>query len=120
MENFNPEAFHKEYLKTHRPLLIFDENADYFDWKSKVKAKFDEVIRVPEKVIEPRPLIIFGGEKDPIFPFEAAMGAYKNVIEKIYEKEGASEKCRYVHDDCGHEFQPKIAFPAFAEVTGWR
>ncbi len=341
MESFNPEAFHKEYLKKHRPLLVFDENSDYFDWKSKVKSKFDEVICRPEKVIEskpfikhekevdghteirftfesepgyfvpchllipknapkpcplmicvaghssgvhvymgihkydddpdeqemrkfarglvsleygyaslmieqrsfgecegykenqtfgrchqnamqalllgrtmigersfdvsraidvvenyfsdivdvnriaisggsgggtisyyascvepriaasfpacafstveasifslfhcqcnfmpnmlkyfemadlacliaPRPLIIFGGEKDPIFPFEAAMSAYKNVVEKIYEKEGVPQKCRYIHADYGHEFRPEIAFPVFAEVTGWR
>lgn len=71
-------------------------------------------------LIAPRPLIIFGGEKDPIFPFEAALEAYENVVKKIYAKEAVPEKCRYVHVDCGHEFKPKVAFDAFAEVTNWR
>lgn len=37
MENFNPELYHKEYFKSHRPSLTFDEHADYLEWKDKVK-----------------------------------------------------------------------------------
>ena len=71
-------------------------------------------------LIAPRPLIIYGGEKDHGFLYEPAMEAYKSTVEKIYAAEGAPENCRFVHCDCGHEFRPAPAFDAFAEVTGWK
>jgi len=57
MYTFAPNVCHEEILKNRRPLLAFDENADYSAWKAQVTARFNDLLgdmpesRVPLKTV---------------------------------------------------------------------
>jgi len=68
-------------------------------------------------LIAPRKLLVSVGETDPIFPLEGTKRAY-SVIEKIYEKEGAKDNCRFViFPDKPHYFD-KVT--TFSNLKSWR
>ena len=46
-------------------------------------------------LIAPRKLVVCNGEIDPIFPLSGAREVY-SVIEKIYQREGVADNCRWV------------------------
>ena len=67
----------------------------------------------------PRPLVIVGGAKDPIFPIDSANREFA-VAEKLYAAAGAPDKVRHVVGPEGHRFYAAQTWPVFDEVTGWR
>ncbi len=68
-------------------------------------------------LIAPRKLLVSVGETDPIFPLEGTKRVY-SVIEKIYEKEGAKDNCRFViFPDKPHYFD-KVT--TFSNLKSWR
>jgi len=77
-KNYNPEKFHMQLCKTHKPLLSFNENRNYKQWRTEVKDKFTQIIRMPEKLIDPKPDIeyVIEGEKfkEIRFSFESEPG----------------------------------------------
>ena len=66
-------------------------------------------------MIAPRPLIVVTGDKDPIFRVEGVKKVY-SVIEKIYGKEGMSDKCRLIIGDGPHRFFKDLAWGPFREA----
>lgn len=44
MHNFSPDACHDALMKSRKPLLAFDLDADYDAWKKQVKEKFTELL----------------------------------------------------------------------------
>ena len=51
IDKFSSDICHKNIICTRKPLLAFDENADYGEWKNKVKEKLTELLGdMPEKV----------------------------------------------------------------------
>ena len=61
-------------------------------------------------LIAPRKLLVCVGEIDPIFPLSGSKEVY-SVIEKIYQKENASDKCKFiVYPDKPHYFDKHITF----------
>ena len=67
----------------------------------------------------PRPLVIVGGAKDPIFPIDSANREFA-VAEKLYAAAGVPDKVRHVVGPEGHRFYAAQTWPVFDEVTGWR
>lgn len=68
-------------------------------------------------LIAPRKLLVSVGEIDHIFPLEGSKEVY-SVIEKIYEKEGAKENCRFViFPEKAHYFD-KVE--TFGNLVKWR
>lgn len=67
-------------------------------------------------LIAPRPLLILAGEKDPIFPIQGVKDSYA-VVEKIYEKAGAKDKCRLVTHEKAHYWHTDIVWKAINEET---
>lgn len=70
-------------------------------------------------LIAPRPLIIVAGQLDEIFPIQAVRGAFETV-RQIYSAAGAPDNCRLLVGPDGHRYYPDLAWPAMAEVTGWK
>lgn len=64
--------------------------------------------------IAPRPLVIVNGDKDPIFPLEAAKRSFE-IVKEIYKAAGAPENCRHIIGDGAHRFFAADAWPVFAE-----
>ena len=72
-------------------------------------------------LIAPRPLVVFAGEKDPIFPIQGVKDSFA-VVEKIYEKAGAKDKCRLVTHERAHWWHTDIVWNTINEETkklGW-
>ncbi len=63
-------------------------------------------------MLAPRPLIVVNGDKDEIFPLEAAQRSFKTV-QKIYAAAGAPDACHHVIGDGGHRFFAADAWPLF-------
>lgn len=63
-------------------------------------------------LIAPRPLIIINGERDPIFPLEAANRAFETV-KKIYIAAGKPDNCRHIIGDGEHRFYADDSWPIF-------
>ena len=51
---FSPDLQHEEILRTRKPLLAFDENNDYNEWRNKVKEKLSVLLGMPEEKCDPR------------------------------------------------------------------
>ena len=70
-------------------------------------------------LIAPRTLICVNGEKDPIFPYEAAKRAF-DTVKRIYAREGAEQNCKIVPTPMAHWWMPDIIWPeinaAFAKI----
>ena len=67
-------------------------------------------------LIAPRKLIIINGEEDKIFPLEGAKQVY-STIEKIYEKEGVKNNCRFVIiPEKPHYFDKNLTFSAIKDL----
>ena len=47
MREMNTDLLHEALMK-RKPLLAFDENADYDEWKAKVKEKYLEILAIEE------------------------------------------------------------------------
>ncbi len=68
-------------------------------------------------LIAPRKLLVSVGEIDHIFPLQGSKEVY-SVIEKIYEKEGAKENCRFViFPEKAHYFDKE---ETFGNLVKWR
>lgn len=63
-------------------------------------------------MLAPRPLVIVNGERDPIFPLEAAKKSFEKV-QAIYAAAGAPEACHHVIGDGEHRFYAADAWPVF-------
>lgn len=63
-------------------------------------------------LLAPRPLIIVNGERDPIFPLEAAKKSFEKV-QAIYAAAGAPDACHHVIGDGEHRFYAADAWPVF-------
>lgn len=51
IDKFSSDICHKNIISARKPLLAFDENADYVEWKNKVKEKLTELLGdMPERV----------------------------------------------------------------------
>lgn len=66
-------------------------------------------------LIAPRPLIVVAGSRDPIFRIEGVRKVY-SVIEEIYKKEGASDKCQLIVGDGEHRFFKDLAWGPFRKA----
>ena len=67
-------------------------------------------------LIAPRKLLVSVGETDWIFPLHGSKKVY-SVIEKIYEKENASERCKFVvFPDKPHYFDKTVVFPELVKM----
>lgn len=66
-------------------------------------------------LIAPRKLIVVTGDKDPIFLLDGVKKVY-DVIEKIYEKAGASANCRMLIGEGEHRFFAELAWPEFKKL----
>ncbi len=67
-------------------------------------------------LIAPRKLLICNGEIDPIFPLSGTKEVYE-VIEKIYQKENAKDRCKLViYPQKPHYFDKKITFDELAKM----
>lgn len=62
-------------------------------------------------LVAPRPLTIFAGEKDIIFPFNSVKSAF-DTAEKIYKKVGAKENLKLLTHPYGHLWEPKLVWQA--------
>lgn len=69
-------------------------------------------------LIAPRPLVVVAGREDKIFPIDGVKEVYA-VIEKIYEKEGAPDKCKLVIGDGGHRFYADPSWDVFRSLVNW-
>lgn len=47
MKNVNSQVHEYNNLKKHTPLLHFNENADYNEWKKAVHVKLEELLGLP-------------------------------------------------------------------------
>ena len=63
-------------------------------------------------LIAPRKLIVVTGDEDPIFLLDGVHKVY-DVIEKIYEKEGAPANCKMIVGQGGHRFFGELCWPEF-------
>ena len=63
-------------------------------------------------LIAPRPLLIVNGDKDPIFPIEAASRSFETV-KKIYEAAGVPDNCKHIIGDGEHRFFAADSWPVF-------
>ena len=61
-------------------------------------------------LIAPRPVFFEGGDRDPIFPVEAARESFTRV-KNIYEVFGASDSAQQEIFEGEHEFHGKLALP---------
>lgn len=61
-------------------------------------------------LIAPRPLVILAGVKDHGFHIDGSREVFE-VVQKIYDKVGAGNKCRFCEGDGGHEYYPALAWP---------
>lgn len=61
-------------------------------------------------LIAPRPLVILAGVKDHGFHIDGSREVFE-VVQKIYDKVGAGDKCRFCEGDGGHEYYPALAWP---------
>ena len=67
-------------------------------------------------LIAPRKLVVCIGEKDPIFYPDGSREVY-SVIEKIYKKENAEDRCKFVvYPDRPHYFDEEITFKAIEDI----
>ena len=66
-------------------------------------------------LIAPRPLIVVNGKDDPIFPKDGVEESYE-IIKRMYDAAGASDKCRLVTGDGGHRFYADISWPVVKEL----
>lgn len=67
-------------------------------------------------LIAPRKLLVSVGEVDWIFPLHGSKQVY-SVIEKIYEKENASGRCKFVvFPDKPHYFDKTVVFPELIKM----
>ena len=64
-------------------------------------------------LVAPRPLIIFAGEKDIIFPLTSVKSAF-DTAEKIYGKVGAKENVKLITHPYGHLWEPELIWQAIA------
>lgn len=60
-------------------------------------------------LIAPRPLVIVNGERDDIFPIEAARVSFEK-LRLVYEEAGKPDNCRHVVGPEGHRFYADIAW----------
>ena len=68
----------------------------------------------------PRPLVIVGGAKDPIFPIDSANREFA-VAEKLYAAAGVPDKVRHVVGPEGHRFDAGADLACIRmKLTGWR
>ena len=78
--NFNPEKFHKEYLKGYKPLLSYNDGCDYRLWREQVKEKYKDIIRKPEKELDAVPEVEYTKEHDDYteirYTFESEPGYF--------------------------------------------
>lgn len=63
-------------------------------------------------LIAPRSLIVVAGKKDPLFPLNGVRETFA-VIRKIYDREGAGDRCRLVEGEGGHRFYAAQAWKEF-------
>ena len=67
-------------------------------------------------LIAPRKLLVSVGEEDWIFPLHGSKKVY-SVIEKIYEKENASGRCKFVvFPKRPHYFDKTVVFPELVKM----
>lgn len=67
-------------------------------------------------LIAPRKLLVCHGEIDPIFPLSGTKEVYE-VIEKIYQKENAKDRCKLViYPQKPHYFDKHITFDELAKM----
>lgn len=62
-------------------------------------------------LVAPRPLTIFAGEKDIIFPLTSVKSAF-DTAEKIYERIGAKENVKLLTHPYGHLWEPELIWQA--------
>ncbi len=62
-------------------------------------------------LVAPKPLLIFAGEKDIIFPLSSVKSAYATA-EKIYEKANAKENLKLFTHPYGHLWEPELVWKA--------
>ncbi len=61
----------------------------------------------------PKPMLVFAGAKDELFPVDSARDAFRKM-EAIWKAYGAQEKFRHVvWEERGHEFAPEQQRDAF-------
>lgn len=67
-------------------------------------------------LIAPRKLLVCHGETDPIFPISGTKTVY-SVIEKIYQKEKASQNCKLIiFPDKPHYFDKEVVFSELKKI----
>lgn len=66
-------------------------------------------------MIAPRPLIVVAGQEDCGFDIAGVHKVYE-VIQKIYEKEGAPENCKLIVGPEGHRFYADLAWGTFRKM----
>ena len=50
MNHYSIDVCHESYMDVHKPLLMYDENNNYEDWRSLVKKKLTEALGdMPQK-----------------------------------------------------------------------
>ena len=62
-------------------------------------------------LIAPRPLLIFAGESDKIFPFESVKAEY-DTAKEIYKNLGIEDKCKLLTHKEGHLWEPELIWKA--------
>ncbi|MBQ8954801.1 MAG: acetylxylan esterase [Clostridia bacterium] len=70
-------------------------------------------------LIAPRPMIVVSGQKDAIFPIEAAK-EQAEVARLYYAAAGMPERFQHVVGPDGHRFYAGLSWPVFDELTGWK
>ena len=73
-------------------------------------------------LIAPRPISVLTGLLDEIFPIDGVRNSYK-TLEKIYEKAGASDKCKLIEMPKAHWFCADIAWEEIErqiKTLGWK
>jgi len=63
----------------------------------------------------PRPLLLSGGDRDPIFP-EAGTRACYETLRRLYSKAGARDACELELFSGGHEISTARLFDFYAET----
>lgn len=61
-------------------------------------------------LIAPRPLVILAGVKDHGFHIDGSREIFE-VVQKIYDKVGARDKCHLKEGPEGHQYYPQLAWP---------
>ena len=66
-------------------------------------------------LVAPRPILLFAGKKDHIWPYAGAEAVAKSA-RAVYHALGASENIATAPAEDGHSYHPNVAWPAFEKL----